>query len=192
VKSDWLARLPFRLPRSRAGLTVGLSVVVVLVPFLFIVGILAQQWFSARDALTVGEPRLARLLGLREAGGDVRRAREAAESALAGAVYPADAAADRIGTELQQRLRALGDAAGVSISGSQVIDGREEDGFQQIVVAMSFEATHEQLQHFLQSLSVQSPAVFVESLVVMPTHSRAGPEKRLMVQARLCALRQQT
>ncbi|MDR1854833.1 MAG: type II secretion system protein M [Azoarcus sp.] len=191
MKCDWLARLPLRLPHSRAGLTVGLSILVALAPFLFVAALLAQQWFAVRDALVGGEPRLARLLGLREAADDVRRAREAAESALAAAAYAGETPADRLGTELQQRLRVLGDAAGVSISGSQVIDGKEENGFQQIVVAMSFEATHEQLQQLLQALVAQTPAVFVDNLVITSQRFRADAKNRLSVRARFSALRQQ-
>jgi len=191
MKRDWLARLPLHLPRDRARVTVVSSILVVLVPFLFVIGVLTQQWLADNATLSGGEPRLARMLGLHEASEKVHQAREAAESALAGAIYPADAPADRIGTELQQRLRMLGDAAGVSISGSQVINGKEEDGFQQIVVAVTFEATHEQLLQLLQSLATLTPSVFVDNLVITSARFRAESKNRLTVRARFCSLRQQ-
>lgn len=178
-----------RFFRSRANLSVGLSVLAVLVPVLVIVGYLAHQWFSANTVLEQGEPRLARLLGLRDAADRVREAREAAEEALSATAYSDDMPSDRVGTDLQQRLRTAADSAGVAISGSQVIEGREENGFEQVVVAMSFESSHEQLQQLLQTLAQQAPAVYVDSLTLMPARSRSA-DGRLIVQARFCVLRQ--
>ncbi|MDR1661536.1 MAG: type II secretion system protein M [Azoarcus sp.] len=179
----------FRFFRSRAALAVGLSVLAALVPVLFVMGYLMHQGFSASAAFERGEPRLARLLGLREAAEQVRRAREAAEDALLAVAYPAEMPADRIGTELQQRLRAAADGAGVAISGSQVIEGKKENEFEQVVVAMSFEASHEQLQQLLQMLVQQRPAIYVDNLVLTAGRSRSA-SGRLVVQARFCALRQ--
>ncbi|MDR0635278.1 MAG: type II secretion system protein M [Azoarcus sp.] len=180
----------FRRLRSRAGLAVGLSVLAVFIPVLCAVCYLAHQWFSASAALERGEPRLARLLGLRDAADEVREAREIAEAALSAAVYSGEMPADRIGTDLQQRLRGAADSAGVAISGSQVIEGKQENGFEQIMVAMSFEASHEQLQQLLQILAQQAPAVYVDNLVLMPMRARSGGGGRLIVQARFCVLRQ--
>ncbi|MDR0702877.1 MAG: type II secretion system protein M [Azoarcus sp.] len=189
-----MMRAPFtasslRFLRSRAALAVGLSVLVVLVPVLFAAGYLMHQWLSASAALEQGEPRLARLMGLRDAAQQVREAREAAESALLMAAYSSEMPADRAGTDLQQRLRTAADSIGVAISGSQVIDGKTENGFEQVVVAMSFEASHEQLQQLLQMLAQQTPTVYVDSLALSAArrHANSG---RLLVQARFCVLRQ--
>ncbi|MDR2093434.1 MAG: type II secretion system protein M [Azoarcus sp.] len=190
-----MMRVPFtasslhRLLRSRAALAVGLSVLVVLVPVLFAVGYLMHQWLLASAVLEQGEPRLARLMGLRNAAQQVRQAREVAESALLTAAYSDEMPADRIGTDLQQRLRTATDSIGVAISGSQVIEGKTEDGFEQIVVAMSFEASHGQLQQLLQMLAQQTPTVYVDSLTLAVAR-RSANSGRLLVQARFCVLRQ--
>jgi general secretion pathway protein M len=175
-------------PRARASFAVGFCAVLVFAPMLLAVGYLAHKTLWAVDALDVGEPRLARLIGLREAGSQVTAARALAEDRLARFSYPASAVTDRIGAELQQRLRNAADSAGVSVSGSQVIKSREEDGLEQIPVSINFEATHEQLQHFLQALSAQSPAVFVDSLTLTPMRQRTALD-RLMVQGRFSVLR---
>ncbi|MDR2261785.1 MAG: type II secretion system protein M [Azoarcus sp.] len=178
-----------RLSRSRAHLAVGLSLLVVLIPFLFAAGYLMHKAIQVNGILVAGEPRLARLLGLRDAAVSVREGRSAAESALSALAYPAEQPSDRVGTELQQRLRAAADGAGIAISGSQVIDGKEENSLEQIVVAMNFDASHEQLQQLLQTLALQTPAIYVDSLILMPMRSRT-PNGRLIVQARFCVLKQ--
>jgi general secretion pathway protein M len=183
------ATSPLRFISTRAGFAVGLSLLLILVPVLFIVGYLIHEAVQVNNNFASEEPRLARLLGIRQAALQVREGRSAAESALSALAYPGEHPADRIGTELQQRLRTAADNAGVAISGSQVIDGKEEDGLEQIVVAMSFESSHGQLQQLLQALALQTPTVYVDSLILMPVRSRTAVG-RLMVQARFCALRQ--
>ncbi|MDR1462017.1 MAG: type II secretion system protein M [Azoarcus sp.] len=178
----------FRFLRSRAGLSVGLSALAALVPVFFAAGWLMNQWFSASAAFEQGEPRLARLLGLRGAAQQVREAREAAGGALLSAAYSSELPADRIGTDLQQRLRTAADGTGVAISGSQVVEGKMEDGFERVVVAMSFEASHEQLQQFLHMLTQQTPTVYVDSLTLAA--GRRNANGHLAVQARFCVLRQ--
>ncbi|MDR2030939.1 MAG: type II secretion system protein M [Azoarcus sp.] len=178
-----------RIFRSRAHLAVGLTLLVVLVPLLFAAGYLIHKAIQVNRILAADEPRLARLLGLRDAAALIREGRATVDSALSALTYPAAPPSDRVGTELQQRLRAAADSAGIAISGSQVIDGKEENGLVQIVVAMSFDASHEQLQQLLQALALQTPAVYVDSLVLMPVRSRT-PNGRLIVQARFCVLKQ--
>jgi hypothetical protein len=189
-----MTRKPFaisslRFLNSRAGIAVGASALVIIIPVLFIIGYLIHTAVEASDAFARSEPQLARLLGVREAAGKMRGARAEAERALSAQVYPASQPADRIGTELQQRLRAAADNAGVAISGSQVIEGTEENGLEQVVVAMSFESSHTQLQELLQALALQTPLIYVDALTLLPVRSQTATG-RLMVQARFCALRQ--
>ncbi|MDR1063755.1 MAG: type II secretion system protein M [Azoarcus sp.] len=177
----------FRFLRSRAGLSVALSILAALVPVFFAAGCLIHQWLSANAALEQGEPRLARLRGLRDAAQQVREAREAAEGALLTMAYSSELPADRVGADLQQRLRTAADSAGVAISGSQVVEGKTEDGFGQVVVVMSFEASHEQLQQFLQMLVRQTPTIYVDGLTLAAGRNANG---HLAVQARFSVLRQ--
>jgi general secretion pathway protein M len=175
-------------PRARACFAVGFCAFIVLVPVFAAAGYLVHKAIWAAETVEVGEPRLARLIGLREASLPVREARAAAEQTLARFTYPASTAADRIGAELQQRLRALADGAGISVAGSQVINTREEDGLEQIPVSLNFEATHGQLQRFLQTLDVQAPVIHVDNLVVFPLRNRTAVG-RLSVQGRFSVLR---
>jgi hypothetical protein len=185
---ELFAASSLRLLNTRAGLTVAVSALFILIPVLFVIGYLVHEAVQASDAFARGEPQLARLLGVRQAAHQIQQGRAAAEDALSTQVHTDNQPADRIGTELQQRLRAAADSAGVAIIGSQVIEGKEENGIEQIVVAMSFESTHEQLQQLLQSLTLQTPAIYVDSLILMPVRSRTATG-HLVVQARFCTLR---
>ncbi|MDR2690189.1 MAG: type II secretion system protein M [Azoarcus sp.] len=175
-------------PRARASFAVGFCVVLVLAPCLFVLTYLVHKTLWAKEAIDAGEPRLARLLGLREAATQIGAARATAENSLARFAYPPSTAADRIGAELQQRLRAAADSAEVTVSGSQVIHTREENGLEYIPVTVNFEATHAKVQLFLQALGEQTPVIYIDSLIIVPVRNYAQLD-RLQVQGRFSVLR---
>ncbi|NMG70947.1 type II secretion system protein GspM [Parazoarcus communis] len=177
------------LAQHRASLSVGVVVLMVVAVLGVAVAYLANKALWAEDTFETLTPRIARLEGMREAAGAVRQARLDADAALGRLAYPGNATADRIGTDLQQRIRAAAEAAGVSVSGSQIIGPRTDAGLEYIPVAFSFEATHAQLSAMLTAVAAQSPVVHVDSLILQPQRTRVGQGARLNVQVRFTALR---
>ncbi|GHT83359.1 hypothetical protein AGMMS49543_10410 [Betaproteobacteria bacterium] len=177
-------------PHARALFAVGLCALLVFAPVFCGAVYLIHKAMWAAETVEAGEPRLARLQGLREAAGRVSAARHTAEESLARLTYPASTPADRVGADLQQRMRAVADSVGVAVAGSQVINVKEANGLEQIPVSLNLEASHEELRQFLVAVSAQTqaPAVYVDNLVLTPTRNRSRPG-RLQVQARFSVLR---
>lgn len=147
---------------------------------------------EAEAALEAIAPRYARLAGMRESAAAVARAAAQAEAALAHFAYPPAMGSDRIGTDLQQRLRAAAEAAGVGVVNSQIVAGKTGAGLEEVPVSMTLEAEPGQLQQMLQALQApaeQAPAIFVDGVTIQRPRGRAGETARLTVQGRFSALR---
>ena len=177
------------LLQHRAALSVGATLLIVMVPLVLVFGWLGHKASWASASFDNLEPRIARLAGTRDAAAAVRQARTEADSALLRFTYPASAMPDRIGTDLQQRVRLAAEEAGVRVSGSQIVGVRSDDDMEYIPVAFSFEATHPQLLSLLEALAAQTPAVFVDSLTLQSLRVRNNPGSSLNVQARFSGLR---
>jgi general secretion pathway protein M len=177
------------LSRYRPHFCVGLTLVVLLSGLTLAVAYIVHKYVWATEALETMEPRYARMLGLHEAATKVAESRAAAGALLARYAYPETLPADRVGTELQQRLRAAAEAAGVVISGSQLGSGKAENGVEDVPVTVSLEAENAQLLAMLQTVSEQEPIIHVDSLTLQQPRNRLMAQ-RLVVQARFSVLRQ--
>lgn len=164
--------------RSNARLVVGVSAGVVLAAIAVLAYFLLQHLFAARAALAEIEPLYARLLGLREVGPQVDAALAEVRATLARNAYPAATNPARIGTDLQQRVRRLAEAAGMSVIGSQILPERAAEGFSLIPVAATIEGNLDGLRKLLFALRGDSPAILVDSAVI-----QAAVRRRLQTQA---------
>lgn len=178
-----------KLTQYRAYLSVGLTAAGLVLLLVLVFGYLVHKANWADDALGAGEPRFARLLGLREAAEAVRQSRAAADQRMVRYAYPAATGADRVGTDLQQRLRAAAESAGAAVSGSQIVAGKVDNGFEDVPVSVTLEVNHEQLRAMLQDLADETPVIYVDSLTLQPQRGRGVPGERLVVQARFSVLR---
>lgn len=195
-------------PRQlRARLCLGLALGLVLLLLALPLGYIVDKKLWADGIIDDIEPRYARLLGLQEMAERIERARAQAEAVLQEQVYPASLDTDRAGADLQQRLRAVAQQAGLSIQGSQITtvppasarDGTPAEPFERIAVTINLEADLPALQEMLSALQQQRPAIHVESLSLRPvrggrrgrnTADAEGEDgQRLAVQARLNAFR---
>lgn len=182
--------------RMRARMSFGLALILCAGLLAVPLSLLLNKHLWARGVLEEVEPRYARLLGLEEMADRIERARVQAEGVLAEQAYPASLDADRAGADLQQRLRAAAQQAGLSIQGSQIVaapppvarEGTPPEPFERIIVNINFEADLPALQGMLDALRQQRPAIHVESLGIQPVRG-ANAGQRLNVQARLIAFR---
>ena len=176
--------------RYRPQLCVGIVFGILLLALGLPLGYIASKAIWAEDALATMEPRYARLLGMKGAADAVKQSRLAAEAELARYAYPPTVGADRVGTDLQQRLRAIAESAGVAVSGSQIVPGETDKAIEVIPVSLTLEAEAGQLNAMLLALSDQAPAIFTESLALQPVRVRDGVGRRVTVKARFSVLRQ--
>lgn len=173
----------------RARLSVGSTLACVLLLAGLVLACIVDETMRADDTLENIAPRHARLAGLRESADVIGQSAAVADTALAHYAHPATAGTDRIGTDLQQRLRAAAEAAGVGVVGSQIVSGKADNGLEDIPVSMTLEADLGQLQQMLQAVGELTPAVYVDSINIQRARGRNADPQRLTTQVRFSVLR---
>lgn len=182
-----------------ARLSLGVVVLGLALLLAIPLGYLVNKTVWANELIADIEPRYARLLGLQQVAERIERSRAQAEATLRAQVYPVSLDADRAGADLQQRLRALAQQAGLNMLGSQVVtsppppaprEGSPAEWFERIAITVTLDADLPALQTLLGLLREQSPAIHVESLNLQPARAAGdGSAPRLNVQMALNALR---
>lgn len=172
---------------------VALSVIAVALLLSLAVSTLHQRMSWAQETLANIEPRYARLLGLGIVGPDVRDNVEQMNAELARYAYPATADAQRVGTDLQQRIRTLAESVGVSVVGSQILPLRTHQGFAQIPVKVTVNGNLEGVRGLLLGFADETPLILVDNLQInaAPQRARRGQpanEGRLVAQIDLSVL----
>lgn len=173
--------------RARASVLIGiLALIGLLVPvfdqFLFRYG-----WASA--ALGDIETRYARMLGLQQAASAIDKALAESRAQLARHAYPAGNGADRVGADLQQRVRKLGEVAGLSVVGSQIMPARPGEGFEVIPLGATIDADMGSLRDFLVALIAEQPSIQVDTLAItVPRQRGRADDGKIRVQIQLSAI----
>lgn len=151
-----------------------------------------RSWVEAN--LEKIEARHARLLGLREQGDEVSKARDSASSQMRQYVYDATQDSTQTGNAAQQKIRSILTAAGLQVVSSQVLPVKEERGFERIPLTVTAEGELLALQSALAVLSSQQPAVLLNELDVQVQGAllTANPKQatKLLVRLGLGVLRE--
>ena len=178
-----------KLLSRRARVSLLLSLVLVCVLLVPVVDQFLFRYEWASSTLEDLERRHARLLGLRDAGPAIASALGQATADLARYAYPAAQGADRIGADLQQRVRQIAERAGVSVVGSQILSVRPGEGMEVVPLGLTLETDMTGLRDFLGGLAAEQPSIQLESLVVTMQRQRgAQSEGRVRVQIQLNAV----
>ncbi len=148
-----------------------------------------HQW--AQKRLDELEPRYARLLGLEASRDNLAQAQAQAHSLLARYVHPAEQDSNQAGNEAQQRIRSILSAAGLDIASSQVLEAKEDKGFERIPLAVRAEGELAAVQAALAGLAEQMPAILVDTISVRGQGAPVKGVQRLSVQLSLAVLRKQ-
>jgi general secretion pathway protein M len=178
-----------KILRRRAELVVGLTLLLVAIVLACAAAFIAQKHYWATDKLAELEPRYARLLGLVGAKDTLQRSAAEAERLLASWVFPGEQSVSQVGASAQQHARQLAEAAGLSVSSSQILQARNQGAFELIPVSMSVEGGLPALRAFLESLYTQSPLLLLDTLSVQAGARVSGAQPRLAIQITVSALR---
>lgn len=178
-----------KLPSRRAKASLVVSVVLLLALLIPVADQFLFRYEWARATLEDIERRHARLLGLRDAGPDIAAALNKAKADLVRYAYPVDQSADRVGADLQQRVRQIAERAGVTVAGSQILAVRSGDGIEVVPLGLTLEADMGGLRDFLSGLVAENPSIQLESLAITMQRQR-GPqaEGKVRVQLQLNAI----
>jgi general secretion pathway protein M len=160
------------IPRDRPTVVVAATLAALL---LLVLHCLLQLWLLrleyAREIDQI-EPRTARLLGIVDSAEQLQVQDAAARVAMRKLAYPADR--DRAATEaaMQQDIREVLAAAGLSIASSQSMSTGRAGGFDKLSLAVAAEGNINALEAALSSLALMRPTVFIQSLKLRPSKSR--------------------
>ncbi|MBS0294432.1 MAG: general secretion pathway protein GspM [Proteobacteria bacterium] len=135
------------------------------------------------------EPRYARLAGLKTGTEALAAASTRARELEALYTYASDVDANQIGNDVQQRVRGLLTAAGMTISSSQVLPSKEETGLERIPLSVRAEGDMVALQGALVGIAEQRPAVLIDAVNVQAQGVPERGVQRLSVQFNFLVLR---
>jgi general secretion pathway protein M len=165
--------MTMNLQRHRARIAVGSTLAI----FVALLALAAQYVWSQRawavDQLAEVEPRYARLLGLRAADAQLDARLKQARTALTRLGYGSDRDAAQIGNDLQQKVRSALQAAGMTVSSSQVLPVKTETKVDRVSVAAQVEGPLNGLQVALAALQAETPALSIDGLQVQATNKTA-------------------
>lgn len=142
-----------------------------VVPIVLLLAIAAAvagsaTWLLQRyqTGLQILEPRIERLAGVVEAGGDIQAQLEQATQQVAPWLHPAG---PNVSTEVQQRLRALIDGAGLTSVALQAAEPDASGAVTRVRISATLTGPWPAAMRLLQTLQQQRPAFWVQSLSVL-------------------------
>ncbi len=145
-----------------------------------------QQHDQASAQLQDIGPRLARVLGLRDAGPELERRVKEASAALDRLGYGPDRDVAKIGSSLQQTVRRGLEAAGLTVSSSQVLPARTDGKVEWIGVSVQADGPLSRLQLALVALQAEAPVISVDFLGLQPIGG-SGNDGSPMMSAKITA-----
>lgn len=159
------------------------TVAVVVGLMLWVTLSLVSLFFAGRSEIAAVLPRIERLQGYVASEAELRQAHEVFTAALGRMAYPTGIGQSEAGAELQQALRGLAENAGMTISGSQLVqqpsviadENSEPPMFETLVVRLSMTGSPESIHEFMLAIAEFQPALAVDSLAV--TKPRLSPRQ---------------
>lgn len=147
---------------------------------------------DARHELDDIDQRYARLAGLQRAASALEQASHEAAEQLARLAYPAATGIDRVGADVQQRVRSLAQTHGLEMVGSQILQPRANETVQSIPLVAILDGDLYAMHGFLVELDRTRPLVRVEQVSIQPLQSRPGQaQESLRMQLNLIAVQLQ-
>lgn len=175
---------------AAAGLFVAINIM--------ILSSISDGYRAERDIVERIRPRMARLLGYIAREPELATAASAAQDALASWAYLADGEGNQVGAQLQQTLRGFAEDAGLTVSGSQLVQtpqATEYEGFDVMSVELSMFGNPEALDEFLSAVYAHKPTLVVSEMTVNKQRQRRrsrddiADDDTVVIRARVQALR---
>jgi general secretion pathway protein M len=169
-------KLDFRRDRSRIVVATTLGLVALGFTYIVLHFLMLRSGFV--DEIDNIQPRTARLLGMLESADQLGAASGAARELLGDIAYAPGRDAATAAAALQSDVRELMADAGLSVTGSQILDTRAGEGYDRLQLDVTAEGNVDALDEALSGLEELRPLVFVESVKVKPirTRRRRGDE----------------
>jgi len=163
----------FALRADRQTIVVGGTLGLVA---LLALGLIVHFWSMRQqfaDEIERIQPRTARLSGILEHAGELEAANAIARDVVRDVAYPSDRDSATTAATMQQDVRGVMAAAGMSVTGSQVLTTRRAEGYDQLTLDITAEGNINALDEALAELEMMRPLVFVESARFKPERQRS-------------------
>ena len=160
------------LKATRPNIVVGCSLGLIALFALYWImhfWMLRQEFVSEIEAV---EPRTARFLGVVASSDQLQAATAEVDAVLSELAYPAERDSATTAAAMQQDIRELMTAAGLSITGSQILPARVVDGLDRLSLDITAEGNIDALDEALADLGAMRPLVLVRSVTVKPSRAR--------------------
>jgi hypothetical protein len=170
---------------NQAGLSTHARTVLLATFALFFSGYLllsiqAARWFAeASRQLEDARPRYARLAGLRQSAELIRSTASQSQRQVDDMVYSASADMASVSALVQQDVRVLLEGAGLSVSGSRVLEVVEHENFVQIPVEFTASGPMDSFAAALVAIRQVRPLLLLDGLDIKPARGRRnqpGPQ----------------
>ena len=139
------------------------------------------------------EPRIARLRGLVESEELLDSSRNNIGTRVQNLVYPASEDRAAVSAALQKNVREIASDAGLTVSNSQVLKVKEEEGFDRIGLKLTVSGNMAALDTALLDLATYLPLLLVESIEIWPDRQSRKkdeqPHQSLTASLQLLSLR---
>lgn len=168
-----------KIMADRSTIVVGCTLGIL---FLVVAYWVLHFWFlrqSFADEIETIEPKTSRLLGIVESADRLEIASGLANSSLTMLAYAADQDSATSAATMQQNVREIMTAAGLSVSGSQILPQRSSEGFDRLGLDITAQGNIDALEEALSNLVSVRPLVFVGALKVSPDRARRPLRGRL-------------
>lgn len=148
-----------------------------------------HQW--ATRTMSDASPRVARLSGMAQGGGALKRVQQSLQANLEQFVWGSGQSATAIGNTALQRVREQAAKHELSVSSSQsAVAAHDEAGFERINLDVRVEGAWPALMALLDDIARTSPAVYLDSAQIGPVgRSIGGEQSQLAARLSLFVLR---
>jgi general secretion pathway protein M len=178
----------------KVAIVVALTVAVPLILVLYFVVSLWMLGHSDQGKIDSLEPRIARLIGVKQAEVQLLASSQEVESRIHNLVYPATENPDTVSAALQKNVRGIMSGAGLVVADSRIESTRREGAFDVIGLTVSVSGGIDALNAALLEVVSYAPLLLVSDINVMLARSSkggaAGKEEQIVdVKIHLLALR---
>ena len=152
-----------QLPLQARSIVYAAGAIFALVTVLALSNVLGW-WLGSLSDISAIKPRISRLLGYIEAAPQFESATAEVESALAQVAIEDTGDTGRGGALLQQQLRQLASAVGLTVVGSEVKEPTQLEALVKLNASLKVIGGPDDLDEFFQSVYRASPALFPEGM----------------------------
>ena len=173
--------LPWVKSYKRSAALVGLTLLLPTYLFLSSLSAILGARSNYVEEIDFLEPRIARLIGLAEAEGQLQDGLAKVSTIIADHYYPKSSDPAAVAASLQSDARRLLVESGLEVTNSQVLPVRKREGFDYVAVKLVARGGLDALDQSLNELAAYRPVILVESLDVIP--NRRGRTQTLESQS---------